>query len=112
MTAKTTRTPRKRARRAATVQTLNVNEGVAGLRISAEKYEAFKRAILQVVPRNAEGVAFKDLPKLVASRVPGELLPAKGSASWYTTVVKLDLEARGLIARIPGRSPQRLRRTR
>jgi hypothetical protein len=32
-----------------------------------------------------------------------------GSVSWYVTTVKLDLEARNVIQRVPGTSPQRLR---
>ena len=32
-----------------------------------------------------------------------------GSTGWYTTTVKLDLEARGVIERIPNSSPQQLR---
>ena len=33
----------------------------------------------------------------------------RGSIGWYTTIVKLDLEARGLIDRIPDKKPQHLR---
>ena len=32
-----------------------------------------------------------------------------GSVSWYVVSVKLDLEARGVLERIDGRSPQQLR---
>ncbi len=32
-----------------------------------------------------------------------------GSISWYVTTVKLDLEARKVIERVPGSRPQRLR---
>ena len=32
-----------------------------------------------------------------------------GSISWYVTTVKLDLEARHVVERIPGTSPQQLR---
>ena len=32
-----------------------------------------------------------------------------GSISWYVTTVKLDLEAKGMIERIPKVSPQQLR---
>lgn len=31
-----------------------------------------------------------------------------GSVGWYVTTIKLDLEARRLIERVPGKSPQRL----
>jgi hypothetical protein len=93
-----------------TIRTRNVNKGAAGMRVSAETYEAVKKAILAAVPRNRQGILFKDLPREVAKRADKSLFPKKGSASWYTTVVKLDLEARGLIERIPGSVPQRLRR--
>ena len=46
-------------------------------------------------------------------RVPGKL-PKKifegASAGWYLVTVKLDLEARGEIQRLPGSGPHRLRR--
>ncbi len=98
------------AKKETTILTKNVNKGVAGTRINKVKYETFRKAILAVVPKNKAGILFKDMPKLVARKIPKEMLPAKGSASWYTTVVKLDLEARKLIERIPGETPQRVRR--
>lgn len=93
-----------------TFETLNVNKGSGGTRVDKDKYEVVKRAILAAVPKNREGILFKDLPRLVAERLPEKIGPARGSVSWYTTTVKLDLEARGLIERIPKSSPQRLRR--
>ena len=93
-----------------TIKTKNVNNGVEGAIIDQAKYEAVRQAILAVVPKTGDGILFKDLPKEVAKRVPAEHFPKRGSASWYTTVVKLDLEARRLIERVPGISPQRLRR--
>jgi hypothetical protein len=33
----------------------------------------------------------------------------EGSVSWYVTTVKLDLETRGVVERVPGQKPQRLR---
>ena len=32
-----------------------------------------------------------------------------GSISWYATTVKLDLEERKVVERVPGKKPQRLR---
>ncbi|HYN89576.1 MAG TPA: hypothetical protein VER55_13660 [Ardenticatenaceae bacterium] len=79
-------------------------------RISTEKYEAVRAAILEAVPHDEEGIPFKDLDTRVASLLPQDALEALGSVGWYTTSVKLDLEARGLIERVPGARPQRLRR--
>ena len=93
-----------------TIETLNVNEGSRGLRCSKEKYEVVRKAMLAVVPRKREGIAFHELPKALLSRIPKNLFQTDGSVSWYVTTVKLDLEARCVIQRIAGSRPQRLRR--
>lgn len=94
------------------VQTKHPQKGKTAPRIEKDKYDAFKKAILGAVPRKAEGIRFMDLPQAVASRLPAAVRAKVGSVSWYTTVIKLDLEARGAIERVPGSSPQRLRRSR
>ena len=95
-----------------TITTLNVNyaRGKGGTRISAEKYEIMKKAILKSVPKTKTGIAFNDLPDAVARNLSPTDKAQFGSIGWYTTTVKLDLEARGLIERIPDAKPQRLRR--
>ena len=47
-----------------------------------------------------------DLVEDVGRKLDGSF---DGSINWYVTTVKLDLEARGVVERIPGKSPQRLR---
>ena len=94
------------------MKTKNVNKGTGGFAVTPEKYEPIRKAILASVPRNREGVSFKELVASVTSRVPNELFPKRGSVSWYTKVVQLDLEAKGLLERIPGVTPQRVRRIR
>lgn len=91
------------------MKTQNVNKGSRGFAVTAEKYEPIRKAILASVPRNMEGVSFKELVASVNGRVPKELFPKRGSVSWYTKVVQLDLEANGQIERIPGATPQRVR---
>ena len=83
-----------------------------GTRVRKDVYDAVTKALLAVIPKRKSGVAFQDLPRLVAPRVKDLDLPAKGSVSWYVTTLKLDLEARGRIERVPGVRPQHLRRVR
>jgi hypothetical protein len=96
------------------IQTRNVT-GANGVNISRPMYEDVKKAILHTLSaKDGEGMLTKDLPKAVAKQVDKKLF-ADASVPWYTTVVKLDLEARGLIKRVPGSQPQMLqlgRRTR
>jgi hypothetical protein len=94
-----------------TIMTRNVNRGAGGTRISKEKYEIVREALLRAVPKKKDGIAFKDLPRAVAREITRRDLANLGSVTWYTTTVKLDLEARGILERVPGAKPQRIRRT-
>ena len=72
------------------------------------KFDPVRAAILKAV--GDEGITFKDLPKAVAGLLDPALKTKLGSIGWHVTTVKLELERRGEIARVPGVSPQRLRR--
>ena len=79
--------------------------GKEGVNIEKAKYDAVKQAILAAISERGE-IRFSELPAAVEANLSA---PFEGSIGWYTTTVKLDLEARGMIERIPGRSPQMLR---
>ena len=85
-------------------------QGKQGVRIARDRYEAMRRAILKNVPRRNAGVAWKDLPGLVRPLLPRSIYGPGVSVTWYCVTVKLDLEARGQVIRVPGARPQRLRR--
>ena len=93
------------------VELLHPDPDKEGGRCDAARYRAMKRALLQVIPRRGEGVAFGDLSELVRPRLPEDVFEG-ASVTWHVTSVKLDLEARGLIERVPGVRPQHLRRAR
>jgi len=78
-------------------------------RIDRWKYDLVRAAIQDVVPRNETGIEFDDLPALVKQRLATSDLDKLGSVSWYTTTVKLDMEVKGELERVPGSKPQRLR---
>lgn len=88
----------------------NPTPGKQGTYIPKWKYDLMRNAILEVVPRNDVGVHFKDLPSMVDKTLTEVDRQRLGSVSWYATTVKLDLEARGEIERVPGVKPQRLRK--
>ena len=77
----------------------------SGVRIDKQKYGTIRDAMLQSI-RAQQEISFEDLTKAVSQRV-GDTF--QRSVTWYVTTVKLDLEARGIIERIPGRKPQHLR---
>ena len=96
--------------RNARVQTRHPDPGKSGPRISRVKYDAVREALLKAVPRDPEGVLFKELPERVRRLLPRRVRENLGSINWYTVTVKLDLEARRVLERVPGARPQRLRR--
>jgi hypothetical protein len=79
-------------------------EGRAGVNIDKARYDAVREAVLAAIRAQGD-MPFGDLADAVGQRLPD----FDGSIGWYTTTVKLDLEARGEIERLPGNGPQRLR---
>jgi hypothetical protein len=91
------------------IQLLHPDPKKAAPRISLKKYEAVRAAIMKAVSQQEDGILFKDLDAEVARLLSPDTLENLGSVSWYTISVKLDLEARGVIERIPGTRLQRIR---
>ena len=80
-------------------------EGKQGVNISREKYEAVSAASLRSMHTRAEAPL-----QVVRQEVENELRGRfEGSISWYFTAVNLDLEARGILKRVPAKRPQRIR---
>ena len=73
-----------------------------GVKISKEKYEIIRKAILCVLQAEKE-ITFMNLSRAVEKQVNGNF---EGSVTWYVTTVKLDLEARGQVKRVPNSRPQ------
>ena len=92
-----------------TIEARHPDPGKRPTRVGRAKYEAYRRALLRVIPRSDQGVRLADLPDLMVETLD-EPFRSEGKFAWWVTTVKLDLEARGLIERVPGRGPQRLRR--
>jgi len=80
-------------------------DGKAGVNIDKRKYEQLRKAILTNL-RNKKEMTYRELNRIINTDLKGKF---EGKIPWYVITVKLDLEARGEIERIPGTSPQQLR---
>ena len=80
-------------------------EGVTN--IPEWKFNAVRNAILKSLRHGP--ILFSDLPKMVANELTPEEASSLGSIGWHATTVKLELEVRGEIERVSGRSPQEIR---
>lgn len=87
------------------IMTLHPEEGKQGVNIDRDKYDLMREEIVAALKAEPEQT-FSGLNQVVGERLDGRF---DGSIGWYYTTVKLDLEARGIIERIPNSSPQRLR---
>lgn len=87
------------------ITTRNPAAGKHGTRIDRAKYELIKGAILNAIGRRGQ-IGFSELLDTLEDELAAGF---DGSVSWYATTVKLDLEAGGVIERIPRASPQQLR---
>jgi len=84
-----------------TIRTLHPDKK-QGVNISKEKYEIIRKAIFSTLKQNKE-MPFMKLARAVEKEVRGTF---EGSVTWYVTTVKLDMEARGEVKRVPNSRPQ------
>ena len=84
-----------------TIRTLHPQKK-QGVKINREKYEIIRKAIMTTLRKQKE-MTFMNLSRAVEKEVNGNF---DGSVTWYVTTVKLDLEARGEVKRVPNSRPQ------
>ncbi len=79
--------------------------GKQGVNILKRRYDVIKDFILKTLKSNKE-ISFEELTDRAVNSLTKTF---DGKVVWYMVTVKLDLEARGIIERIPGTSPHKLR---
>ena len=72
-------------------------DGKQGVNILKRRYDTIKDFILQTI-RTHDKVTFKELISIANEKLSSSF---DGKVTWYIVTVKLDLETRGLIKRIP-----------
>lgn len=87
----------------------NVNTPGRTSRVNCQKYEAMRRALLTLIPKEEPGITQAEMRDLVTPGLPHDLWPGGDKAMWWIKTVQLDLEAKGLLVRTPG-TPTRWRR--
>ena len=72
------------------------SQGKKGVNISKAKYETMRKTILELLRKT--GLTHDELAAAVNRKLNGKF---DGSIPWYMEGTKLDLEARGVIERVP-----------
>lgn len=79
--------------------------GKQGVNILERRYSLVKETLISLLTTHGE-LSYKELNEMAKQELEGKL---DGSIPWYVVSVKLDLEARGIISRIPKTSPHRVK---
>ena len=80
-------------------------QGKDGVNILKRRYEIIKKFILETIQKHGE-ITYSELNDLAVEKLTASF---DGKVTWYIVTVKLDLEARNTIDRIPKTSPHKLR---
>ena len=81
-------------------------QGKKAVSISKDKYELLKAETVKYLTEKKDGT-FSDISKTIAQTFKDRKVKFDGSLNWYLEWVKLDLEARNVITRVPNTSPQK-----
>ena len=92
------------------VEVRNVNAPDKVSRVNRAKYDAMRDALLAVLPPEPPGISVAEALAALRPSLPDDLFPEGKTSGWWQKTVQLDLEARGEVARTPGR-PLRIYRT-
>ena len=79
-------------------------QGKQGVNISKARYETVRASIVKALTDN-DVLTFSQLTEAVRADFDGKF---DGSINWYVTTVKLDLEARNVVERVPNSKPQQV----
>lgn len=81
------------------------------VRVDRAKYEAMRKALLNVLPDTAPGLTVAEAKAKLLPLLPRERFPGGEKAGWWLKAVQLDLEAKGILQREASK-PLRLHRQR
>ena len=78
--------------------------------VDAAHYEAMKKVLLKVLPKEGPGLTQTEMWTAAAKIADRAMFPDRGKVGWWMKSVQLDLEAKGVIVRDKGAKPLRWRR--
>ena len=80
-------------------------DGKKRVKIEAVKYRLVRSTISDILKEHTE-ITYRQLNSIAKDHLESKF---EGSIPWYVVTVKLDLEARGIIERIPKTSPHKIK---
>ena len=69
--------------------------------VRADKYHDMRNALVRVLPSTPPGLPFAAIKEAAKPLLSPDLFPDGKTSGWWAKCVQLDLEAKGLISRLP-----------
>lgn len=90
------------------------NVNVPGYQSSVDEalYEAMKKVLLKVLPKDGPGLTQTEMVAKASAAANPDLFPGRGKVQWWVKCVHLDLEAKGVVSRNTSSKPIRWLRIR
>ena len=88
------------------IEVLNVGQPGKTYRADRAKFAEMRRVMLAVLPASPPGMTVAALNDAVRPLLSQALFPGGATCGWWVKCVHLDLEARGILTRVP--TPVRL----
>ena len=88
----------------------NVNVPGYKVPVDAAHYEAMRKILLQILPKDGLGLTQSEMVGKAAAAANRTLFPSPGNIQWWVKCVHLDLEAKRVVVRDPSAKPTRWRR--
>jgi hypothetical protein len=89
------------------VEVENVNVPGRVSNVDADRYEAMRAVLLDVLPGGLPGLTQAEMSAAVLPHLPQDLWPNGEKSMWWVKTVQLDLEAKGLVVRSTASRPTR-----
>ena len=77
----------------------NVNVPGYTQTVDAATYQEMRRALLAILPAKPPGLTQAEVRKAVVRHLSPAIFPGGAKAGWWSKVVQLDLEAKGIVRR-------------
>jgi len=81
----------------------NVNRPGRTFTLDATKYEAMRDCLFQVLPSEPPGITQNEMFEALYIVAPEAMFPGGSKVRYWAKNVQLDLEAKGIVRRTPGR---------
>lgn len=85
------------------IEIFNINTPGKSTFVQRKFYEEMRRAVLKMLPSDSPGMTQAEMMSGIPAFLSEKIFPGAEKSGWWLKGVQLDLEARNMIVRVPGK---------